>query len=128
MDLRNLTEDEVKLYQQQFHGYPDALMALDLIAENDGNLRSTTKLLALQAGMTNSSTRRNESDILDELSNRFRKTICDELFINDLLSGLLVSCVSALAATGQIPVAVATPVVIYLSKIGLRTWCQAKGD
>jgi hypothetical protein len=45
--------------------------------------------------------------------------------MDDLMSGLLTAGVATLTVSGQIPQAVATPVVIYLTKKGVKIWCQS---
>ena len=116
-----ISDQEIAQSRQQFADYPEALDALDLIAESDGNLQESASLLALETGV---SVTRNRN-ILDELAQKCRQIICDDAFINDLMGGLLAAGVATLAASGQIPAAVATPVVIYLTKAGVKNWCKS---
>ncbi|MDF5734246.1 MAG: hypothetical protein PUQ00_00720 [Nostoc sp. S13] len=44
------------------------------------------------------------------------------------MTGLLTFAVTSLTATGQIPQAIATPVVIYLAKKGVKTWCDSNNQ
>ena len=41
------------------------------------------------------------------------------------MDGLLSSAVASLCATGQIPEAVAAPIVIYLARKGIQKWCNS---
>ena len=117
-----ISEEEIAQYRQQFVDYSEALDALDLIAESDGDLQKSANLLALETGI---SITRQEPNILEEIAQKCRQTICDDAFIDDLMGGLLTAGVTALATSGQIPAAVATPVVIYLAKTGVKNWCKS---
>ena len=117
-----ISDQEIAQYRQQFADYPEALDALDLIAESNGDLQESANLLALETGV---SVTRKEPNILDELAQKCRQIVCDDAFIDDLMGGLLTAGVATLAASGQIPAAVATPVVIYLTKTGVKNWCKS---
>lgn len=116
-----LTSEEIAAYRDQFAGLDDALYAIEIIEASDGNLTNAVNLLAHEYNI--SVTR--GWPILDELAQKLRNTICDETFIEDLMTGLLTVAVGSLTATGQIPQAIATPVVIYLTKKGIKTWCDS---
>ncbi|WP_013321073.1 hypothetical protein [Gloeothece verrucosa] len=120
-----LTTQEIEQYREQFKDYPEALDALELIAETDGDLIESAGLLAMETGVEISSRVVEEDNILDKLAKRCRSIVCDDDFIDDLMKDLLTVAVATLAASGQIPVAVATPVVIYLAKKGVKKWCQS---
>lgn len=115
-----LTTQEIEQYREQFKDYPEALDALELIAETDGDLIESAGLLAMETGVEISSRVVEEDNILDKLAKRCRSIVCDDDFIDDLMKDLLTVAVATLAASGQIPVAVATPVVIYLAKKGVK--------
>lgn len=117
-----VTQAEIAQYRSEFADYPEALDAFDLIEENDGDLERTATLLAQEAGIV---ILRAKPSILDDLAQRFRNIICDEVFINDLMGGVLTAGVGYLTASGQIPTALATALVIYLAKIGVRKFCQS---
>jgi hypothetical protein len=121
-DPTKVTLEEIARYRDQFADNPEALDALDLIAENDGDLKQAASLLALESGeMIYKSSVPN---ILDELAQKSRNVICDEAF-DELIAGLLGAAVGTLAASGQIPIALATPVVIYLARVGVKKWCES---
>ncbi len=120
-DPTKVTSDEIAQYREQFADNPEALDALDLIAENDGDLKQAASLLALESGEMIS---KSVPNILDELARKCRNIVCDEVFIDELMTGLLTAGVASLTATGQIPAALATPVVIYLTKTGVKKWCE----
>ncbi|MFN7555387.1 MAG: hypothetical protein ACK5QL_10325 [Microcystis sp.] len=119
-----LTPEEIQHYRQQFKDYPEALDALDLIAETDGDLIKSAGLLAMETGVKIPTRAGEEDNILDKLAKKCRSIVCDDDFINDLMKDLLTVAVATLAAGGQIPISVATSVVIYLAKKGIKQWCQ----
>jgi hypothetical protein len=124
-DATHLTPDEIQAHRKLFKDYPEALDALDLIDESDGDLIESANLLAAEAGIEISSRKGEDVNILDKLAQKCRSVICDEDFMDDLMSGLLTAGVATLTVSGQIPQAVATPVVIYLTKKGVKIWCQS---
>lgn len=124
-DATHLTPEEIQNYREQFKDYPEALDALDLIDESDGDLIGSANLLVAEAGIEIFNRAGEDVNILDKLAQKCRSVICDEDFMDDLMSGLLTAGVATLTASGQIPQAVATPVVIYLTKKGVKIWCQS---
>lgn len=118
-DPKIITPEEIAEYRKQFADKPDALYALDIIAGYHGDLVQAATLLDPESG-----TRSNSKNILDSLALECRDAICREAF-NDLMNGLLTAAVATFTATGQIPEAVATPVVIYVTRIGVDNFCQS---
>jgi len=121
-DSTQITPEEIAQYREQFSDYPESLDALDLIEENDGDLKQAASLLALESGVVIS---KKVPNILDELAQKSRNIVCDEVFINELMAGVLTAGVASLTASGQIPAALATSLVIYLAKKGVKKWCES---
>lgn len=121
-NMATVTQEEIQQFREQLRDYPEALDALDLIEENEGDLEIAANLLAQEAGVV---IVRSKPSILDDLAQKLRDVICDEIFINDLMGGALTAGVGYLTASGQIPTALATALVIYLAKIGVRKFCQS---
>ncbi|MDJ0843714.1 hypothetical protein [Crocosphaera sp.] len=124
-DATQLTADEIQQYREQFKEDPEALEILDLIEESEGNLIESTNLLAMEEGVEIPSRAGDELNILDKFALKCRSVVCDDDFMDDLMSGLLTAGVATLTVSGQIPQAVATPVVIYLTKKGVKKWCKS---
>ena len=116
-----ITPEEITEYRKEFADKPEALYALDLIAENDGDLVESATFLASDSATRDLSDFRN---ILDALALECRDAICHEAF-DDLMDGLLSAAVATFAASGQIPVAIATPVVIYVARRGVDNFCES---
>jgi hypothetical protein len=119
-----LTSEEIAEYRDKFAGLDDALYAIEIIEASDGDLTNAMNLLAQEYNISITKSH----PILDDLAQKLRDTICDETFIDDLMTGLLTVAVGSLTATGQIPQAIATPVVIYLTKKGVKTWCNSNSS
>jgi hypothetical protein len=109
-----LTLEEIQHYRQQFKDYPEALDALNLIAECDGNLDDALILIYMEE--TGAEPDRGLD--LDQLAERCRPVVCADLArtildILNILTGLF----------GTIGVALA--VLLYiLNKYGLEDYCQ----
>jgi len=123
-DPTTITPEEITEYRKEFADKPEALYALDIIAEYDGDLVESATLLDSKSGTRDLSDFKN---ILDSLALECRDAICHEAF-DDLMDGLLSAAVATFAATGQIPEAVATPVVIYVARIGVDNFCQSSSE
>ncbi|WP_377482057.1 MAG: hypothetical protein P2A85_28960 (plasmid) [Microcoleus anatoxicus] len=121
-DSTQVTPEEIAQYREQFSDYPESLDALDLIEECNGDLKQAANLLVLESGIV---IPKKVPDTLDELAQKCRNIVCDEVFINELMTGVLTAAVTSLTASGQIPAALATPVVIYLAKKGVKKWCES---
>lgn len=116
-----LTPEEITQFRSQLVDSPEALAALDAIEECKGNLEAAAQLIAVDTTDTEVSLRA-DSNYLEKLAQKLSKIICQEEF-DDLMTGVLTAAIATLAASGNIPVALATPVVIYVAKIGVRQFC-----
>jgi len=116
-----VTPEEITQFSSQLVDSPEALAALDAIEECKGNLEAAAQLIAVETTDTEVSLR-GDSNYLEKLAQKLSKIICQEEF-DDLMTGVLTAAIATLAASGNIPVALATPVVIYVAKIGVRQFC-----
>ncbi len=117
-----VTPEEISQFRSQLVDSPEALAALDAIEECKGNLEAAAQLIAVETTDTEVSLR-GDSNYLDNLAQKLSKIICQEEF-DDLMTGVLTAAITTLAASGNIPVALATPVVIYVAKIGVKQFCK----
>jgi len=116
-----VTPEEITQFRSQLVDSPEALAALDAIEECKGNLEAAAQLIAVETTATEVSLR-GDSNYLEKLAQKLSKIICQKEF-DDLVTGVLTAARVAIAASGNIPVALATPVVIYVAKIGVRQFC-----
>ncbi|MEM1168917.1 MAG: hypothetical protein AAGJ08_07530 [Cyanobacteria bacterium P01_H01_bin.35] len=119
--MMKLTPEEIENFRSQLADYPEALAALDEIEEDEGDLEYATEIIALEAGVEKS----RREGWLEDLSKHSRNVICQDEFRDDLLAGAVTALVASLAASGNLPVALATPVAIYIVKIGVKSFCNA---
>ena len=117
-----VTPEEITQFRSQLVDSPEALAALDAIEECKGNLEAAAQLIAVNTTDTEVSLR-GDSNYLDNLAQKLSKIICQEEF-DDLMTGVLTAAIATLAASGNIPIALATPVVIYVVKIGVKKFCE----
>jgi hypothetical protein len=118
-----VTPKEIIEFRTQFVDNPEALAALDAIEECKGNLEAAAQLIAVETTDEEVSLRA-DSNYLEKLAQKLSKIICQEEF-GELMTGVLTAAIATLAASGNIPVALATPVVIYVAKIGTKKFCEA---
>ncbi|MEH2087183.1 hypothetical protein [Nostoc sp.] len=117
-----VTPEEITQFRSQLVDSPEALAALDAIEECKGNLEAAAQLIAVETTDIEVSLR-GDSNYLDNLAQKLSKIICEEEF-DELMTGVLTAAIATLAASGNIPVALATPVVIYVAKIGVKKFCE----
>jgi polyribonucleotide nucleotidyltransferase len=118
--MTTVTQEEIQQFREQLRDYPEAIAALDVIEECEGDLEDAAVVLAIQAGQEPNRSKK----WFEELVKRCRPIVCEENFRDDLLAGLMAGTVESLAASMAIPPGLATPVVIYAVKIGVRNFCK----
>ncbi|MBF2008911.1 hypothetical protein ACF3DV_11720 [Chlorogloeopsis fritschii PCC 9212] len=120
-----VTPEEISQFRSQLADNPEALAALDAIEECKGNLEAATQLIAVETTDAEVGFKAKEdSNYLENLAQKLSKIICQEEF-KELMTGVLTAAIATLAASGNIPVALATPVVIYVAKIKVKDFCEA---
>lgn len=117
-----LTPEEITQFRSQLSESPEALAAIDAIEECKGSLESATQLIAVETTDIEVSLR-GDSNYLEQLAQKLSNIICQEEF-DELMTGVLTAAIATLAASGNIPIALATPVVIYVAKIGVKQFCE----
>ncbi|MBD2299736.1 MULTISPECIES: hypothetical protein [Nostocales] len=117
-----LTPEEIAQFRSQLVDSPEALAALDAIEDCKGNLEAATQLIAVETTDAEVSLR-GDFNFLEKLAEKLSNIICQEEF-DELMTGVLTAAIATLAASGNIPIALATPVVIYVAKIGKKQFCE----
>lgn len=118
--MTTVTPEEIEQFREQLRDYPEAIAALDVIEECEGDLEDAAVVLAIQAGQEPNRSKK----WFEELVKRCRPIVCQEDFRDDLLAGLMAGAVESLATSVAIPPGLATPVVIYAVKIGMKNFCK----
>ncbi|MBD3883873.1 hypothetical protein IFO70_19105 [Phormidium tenue FACHB-886] len=115
-----VTLAEVAQYRSELADDPNALRALDMIEDCDGDLEDAAIALALQAGQEP-----DESDRwLEGLAKRWRSFVCQAGIKDYLMTGAVANGVKLLAAETSIPPTLATPVILYALKTGVEDFCK----
>jgi DNA repair exonuclease SbcCD ATPase subunit len=118
--MTTVTSQEIEQFREQLRDYPEAIAALEVIEQRNGNLETAAKILAIRAGYEPS----RKLDLLDELSQKCRKVICQEEFKEDLAAGVIVAVIEPLATGAGIPPGLASAIAIYAFKTGVKKFCQ----
>jgi hypothetical protein len=114
-----VTPEEIAQYQSVLTGNPEAQAALEVIKECDGNLEDAATVIALEIGEEEV-----QADLLDTLSGQCHSVICQE-DRKEELPVLVAALKEFLAADSGFPTVLATPVAIFVTKIGLQKFCQS---
>ncbi len=121
-NMSTITQEEIEQFRQQLRDYPNALGALDVIEESEGNLEDAAQVIVLEAGEEEV-----QSDLLEKLSRRCRNVICQE-DTKEELPVLVAAITEFLASSSGFPPGLATPIAIFVTKIGLKKFCQSPGS
>jgi hypothetical protein len=115
-----ITSQEIAQYRSQLSAYPEALKALDVIEDCEGDVEDAAISLAIQAGQQPDTS----DNWLALLAKRCRVAICEQEFREDLLNGNCTAAVEYLVSTKLCPELLVTPVVIYVMKTGVKDFCE----
>ena len=115
-----LTSQEIAQFRSQLAEYSAALEALDNIEDCEGDLEDAAISMAIHVGQSPTTS----ENWLDGLAKRYRVTLCDETYREDLLQGNIAPMVAHLMELNQCPELLVTPVVIYVFKTGIQPFCE----
>jgi hypothetical protein len=114
-----LTSQEIARYRSQLANSQEALAALDMIEDCEGDLEDAAISLAIQVGQTP-----DRSDWLGGLAKRCRSVICQAECQEKLLEGQLAEGLELLIQARICPPILATPVVLYVIQQGVAQFCE----
>jgi hypothetical protein len=117
--MKFVTTQEIARYRSELANYPEALFALDMIEDCEGDLQDAAISLGIQVGQ-----QPDRTDYLDGLAKRCRVAICQESFRKDLLDGKLAPVVEYLIEAKICPAILVTPIVIYAFQQGVNDFCE----
>ena len=120
-----VTPDQIALYREQLADNQEALAALDVLAECEGDLEYAAETIAIESGELQDNLGEedpNKPSWLEKLVEKLRPHICTPAFENVLSQGFA-------AAIGLLIPVVGSPtlvvlVVVYISQKGLDTFCK----
>jgi hypothetical protein len=116
-----VTSQEIAQFRSALANYPEAMKALDVIEDCEGDLEDAAITLAIRAGQQ---PQRDNAEWLDALARKCRSVICQKEFRNDLLSGSFAPMVRYLTETPLLPSILATPVLMYVVRQGVNHFCE----
>jgi hypothetical protein len=119
-DVVRVTLAEIEQYRTDLADDPIALRALEMIEDCEGDLEDAAIALALQVGQEPDRSDR----WLDSVAKRWRVSLCDGEVKENLLAGNVGSVVRSLSSNTMIPSALATPIVLYVLKVGIEPFCE----
>jgi hypothetical protein len=119
-EIVRVTLAEIEQYRTDLADDPIALRALEMIDDCEGDLEDAAIALALQVGQEPDRSDR----WLDSVAKRWRVSLCEGEVKEDLLAGNVGSVVRSLSSNTMIPSALATPIVLYVLKVGIEPFCE----
>jgi hypothetical protein len=122
--MMTLTSVEIVEYRAELAAMPDALRALEMIEDCEGDLEDAAIALALRVGQEPGTS----EQWLAGLAKRWRVLLCQPEFQEKMQQPSIAEAVSILAAERDFPAILATPVVIYLQKVGMAEFCKPLGE
>lgn len=118
--MLTIASQEIAQYRSQLSAYPEALKALDVIEDCEGDLEDAAITLAISAGQQPDTS----DNWLALLAKRCRVPICEQEFREDLLNNNCTKAVEYLISTKLCPDLLVAPVVIYAIKTGVNEFCE----
>jgi len=115
-----VTSEEITQFRSALANNPQAMKALDVIEDCEGDLEDAAISLAIRAGQQ---PQRDNAEWLDALARKCRAVICQQEFREDLLNGSFAPIVKYLAETLLLPGILATPVLMYVVRQGVSSFC-----
>jgi hypothetical protein len=116
-----LTAVDIIEYRAELAGNPDALRALDIIEDCEGDLDDAAIALAIQTGQEPT----DSEGWLDGYAKRWRAALC-QADMRHTLSQVdsIHDLVQTLVQVTEIPPLLVVPVAIYVMKTGVDVFCQ----
>jgi hypothetical protein len=115
-----MTPEEIADYRSELAEDADALSALDMIEDCEGDLEDAAIALALRAGQEPDETER----WLEGLAKRWRVFLCQTVVKDQLAAGAIANVLRFLASETSIPATLKVPVVLYVMKAGVEDFCK----
>jgi len=116
-----ISSQQIATFRSELSDYPEAMQALDVIEDCEGDLEDAAIAMAIRAGQQ---PQINNAEWLDSLARKCRAVICQPEFREDLLKGSYASVIKYLAQTPLLPEILATPVLMYVVNEGVNNFCE----
>ncbi len=131
--MTTVTPNEIAQAYSALKDYPEAIAPLKIVEECEGNLEDAFEVLMLETGSQEEGTRLGFGLSLEQLAQKCRDVICQEEFQEEIVDGfsrellsMLVPIVTAqLTLMGNLPAALAVPIVMFVAKRSIKTFCKS---
>lgn len=115
-----VSPEELEFFRTQLADHPNALAALSVIEDCDGDLEDAAISLAIRSGQEPDTNER----WIEGLAKRWRAVLCEVDLKEELEDGLSGALVDAIVSRTDLPMRLAIPVAIYVVKVGVQPFCQ----
>jgi hypothetical protein len=112
---------EISRLQSQLADYPDAMAALDVIADCEGDIEDAAMALGIRAGQQPGL---DNSAWLTAVAKRCRAALCQEDLRVDLMNGNWAAALHFLQTNKVCPDLLAVPVLLYVDNVGINRFCE----
>jgi hypothetical protein len=116
LDLQIISE-----LQTQFADVPEAVTALETIADCEGDLEDAVMTLAIRIGQQPDI---NNSEWLNGLAKKYRVAICQSEFRNDMVNGNMMPVFQHFLTLKICPRLLILPVLLYVHEQGVNRFCE----
>lgn len=123
--MTTVTQAEIEQYRSQLAPYPDALKALDVLEECEGDLEYAAETVAIESGKLQDNAGEedpNEPSWLEKFAQKLRPHICTPAFKEVFTQGFA-GTISLLIPVVGSPILLIL-VVIYVSRKGVDEFCK----
>lgn len=118
--MTTVTSREIALFRSQLAEDAIALEALDLIEDCEGDLEDAAMTLAIRGGLQ---PERDNSEWLDAIARRWRTSLCESEFRNELRDDSVKQLFDHLKTISAFPQVLAVPILLYITKCGIDSFC-----
>jgi hypothetical protein len=115
-----LTPTEISDFRAELSNYPQALVALDVIEDCEGDLEDAAIALAIHVGQQPTTS----EGWIASLAKRWRPRLCQAELRADLVDNRVATTITQLVDTKALPWELATLVSIYAAKAGINNFCK----
>jgi hypothetical protein len=116
LDLQIISELKI-----QFASIPEAVAALETIADCEGDLEDAAITLAIKIGQQPDI---NNSEWLNGVAKKYRVAICQSEFRNDMINGNMMPIFQHFLQIKICPKLLILPVLLYVHEQGVNRFCE----
>ena len=115
-----LTPTDLAQFREELTEYPEALAALDVIEDCEGDLEDAAIALAIHVGQEPTTS----EGWLESMAKRWRPVLCRTDLRADLADHRVATAIAQLVTTKALPWELATAVGLYVAKTGAEDFCK----